>query len=71
MAALGPVGALAAAAFYQSANGAAHDESDRIIYNTDGGQLSYDADGDGGLAAIQIATLSTGMNLSADDFWVI
>ena len=71
MAALGPLGALAAAAFYQSADGAAHDASDRILYNTGGGQLSYDEDGDGGLAAIQIATLSAGLNLNADDFWVI
>ena len=71
MAALGSVGALAAAAFYQSADGNAHDGSDRITYNIVGGQLFYDADGNGSVAAIQIASLSTGLDLTADSFWII
>ena len=71
MSALGPVGALAAAAFYQSIDGSAHDGSDRILYNSQGGQLWYDADGDGSGTAIQIAELAAGLALSAANFWVI
>lgn len=71
MAALGSVGALGAQAFYQSVDGLAHDASDRIIYGAANGQLWYDADGDGSGAAIQIASLSTGLVLSEGNFWVI
>jgi Ca2+-binding RTX toxin-like protein len=68
---VGGDGALALGAFYRSAAGVAHDADDRIIYDTDSGALSYDADGTGQLAAIQYARLSSNMNLLADDFLII
>ncbi|MBP1883896.1 Ca2+-binding RTX toxin-like protein [Ensifer mexicanus] len=68
---VGGDGALALSAFYGSATGVAHDGDDRIIYDTDSGALSYDADGGGAVAAIQFAQLSTNLRLSAADFIII
>ncbi len=68
-AAIGPLGALNANAFVVGS--AAADASDRIIYNNLTGQLYYDADGNGAGAAIQFATLSPGLSLTASDFQVI
>ena len=62
-------GVLSAGAFHIGA--AAADASDRIIYNAATGALSFDADGLGGAAQIQFATLSTGLLLTAADFVVI
>ena len=70
-ASVGGDGALALGAFHRSAAGVAHDADDRIIYDTDSGALSYDADGAGQDAAIQFARLSTNLNLSAADFIII
>ncbi|CAN5403618.1 pre-peptidase C-terminal domain-containing protein [soil metagenome] len=69
--AVGGNGALALGAFYKSAAGVAHDADDRILYDTDSGALSYDADGAGEIAAIQYARLSPNLNLSAADFVII
>jgi Ca2+-binding RTX toxin-like protein len=66
---VGAPGVLAANAFYAGA--AAHDADDRIMYYANTGQVFYDADGDGGGAAIQIATLSTGLSLTNADFLII
>jgi serralysin len=51
----------------------AHDGNDRIIYDTRTGRLFYDADGDqvGGVAAIQIATLSGHPAIDAGDLMVV
>jgi Ca2+-binding RTX toxin-like protein len=68
---LGDDGALAFGAFNKSAAGVANSDDDRIIYDTDDGTLSYDADGSGEIAAIQFAQLSANLNLSADDFIII
>ena len=65
------IGALAAAKFWASAQGVAHDASDRIIYNKSTGVLSYDADGNGKGAAIQFALLENHAPLNIGDFIVI
>jgi Ca2+-binding RTX toxin-like protein len=67
--ALGNAGALNAAAFHLGT--AAHDASDRIVYNKATGVLSYDADGTGASAAVQFAVLSNKAVVSASDFLVI
>ncbi|HEV2815915.1 MAG TPA: M10 family metallopeptidase C-terminal domain-containing protein [Allosphingosinicella sp.] len=62
-------GALSAGAFVTGTQ--AGDADDRIIYNSATGQLFFDADGNGAGAAVQFATLSTGLSLAASDFTVI
>lgn len=64
-------GALAAAKFWASASGNAHDANDRITYSTSTGQLFYDNDGTGAHAKVLIATLTTHPTLSAADILVI
>ena len=49
---------------------AAHDSTDRLIYNDKTGVLTYDSDGSGSGAAIEIATLSNKGTLASTDFWV-
>lgn len=63
-------GVLAAANFRASASGSAADANDFILYDTDGGLLSYDGDASGPGQAVQIALLGTGLALSAADFVV-
>jgi len=59
------------ARFWASSTGAAHDASDRVLYNTTTGQLYYDADGNGGGAAQLIATLTNSPAIAATDIAVI
>jgi Ca2+-binding RTX toxin-like protein len=66
---LGGLGTLNAGAFVVGA--AAGDVNDRIVYNNATGQLFYDADGSGAGAAVQFATLSSGLALTASDFLVL
>ena len=47
---------------------AAADSDDRLIYNVNTGALFYDADGSGGGAAVQVATLSNKYSLNWTDF---
>ncbi|WP_164760147.1 calcium-binding protein, partial [Mesorhizobium sp. M5C.F.Ca.IN.020.29.1.1] len=61
-------GALTSAAFFAGA--AAHDSSDRIIYNNSTGALSFDSDGIGGAVQTQFVTLSPGLSLTAAAFFV-
>jgi serralysin len=51
--------------------GAAHDSSDRVIYDSSTGTLFYDPDGIGTAGAIKFAQLSSGLRLSADDFLIV
>ncbi|ATF17521.1 M10 family metallopeptidase C-terminal domain-containing protein [Phaeobacter gallaeciensis] len=67
----GETGVLDFAAFHSSGTGTALDAADRILYNSANGALSYDADGQGGVDAIQFAQLQSGLQLTADDFVII
>ena len=59
------------ARFWASADGVAHDASDRVIYNTSNGELWYDADGNGSGGAEVIATLAGAPALVATDLEVV
>jgi len=65
----GWTGTMSSSAFY--AGEAAHDSTDRIIYNSNTGALSYDPDGTGSAAAVQFAELSTGLTLTYQDFQIV
>lgn len=67
--ALTATGTLAAAAFHIGT--AAADASDRVIYNTSTGALSYDKDGAGGTAAVQFATVAHGLAMTNADFFIV
>ena len=49
----------------------AHDADDRIIYNNKIGAIFYDADGNAAGAAVQFATVSNNLKLTADDFFIV
>jgi len=68
---LGADGAFVAgdARFY--IGGSAHDADDRLIYDSVGGILYYDADGTGATAAVQVAVLSGQPTLAATDIMVV
>lgn len=68
--ALTAVGTLATASFCKSTAGVARDATDRIIYDTDSGALSYDADGNAAGAATQFAMLAPNLALTNTDFVV-
>lgn len=62
-------GKLSSAAFWTGAK--AHDSTDRIVYDSAKGNLYYDGDGTGTGAPVQIAKLSTGLRMMADDFHIV
>lgn len=62
-------GALTAAEFHIGVGAA--DLSDRIIYNSATGALIYDANGSGAGGAVQFATLTAGLALTAADVLVV
>ena len=63
------VGTLAVNQFRVGAK--ALDANDYVIYNKTTGMLSYDSDGNGVTAAIQIATIGTGLALTNADIVMI
>ena len=66
------VGAMSTDAFWSGAGvNAAHDSTDRLIYNTTTGVLWYDRDGTGSSAAVQVATLTGTPTLVFSDFQII
>lgn len=60
---------LAESAFKDIGTGAI-DADDRILYDSNTGALSYDADGDGGGAAVTFAVIDNKVALSAGDFFI-
>ena len=64
------VGTLAASAFAANLTGQATGAAKRILYETDTGKLFFDADGVGGAARVQFATISVGLTLTSADFVV-
>jgi Ca2+-binding RTX toxin-like protein len=66
---LGAAGVLADEAFSSDPNLVTGET--RIIYDTETGSLSYDADGSGALLAIQFATLGESLNITSDNFVVL
>lgn len=65
-------GALNTAQFLASSTGKAAATNDYILYNTSTGALFYDADGSGtSSTAIQFATLSPNLAMTAQDFVVV
>lgn len=62
-------GRLNASAFYTGS--AAHDATDRVIYNAATGALYYDADGTGAASAQQFVQLAAGLSLNQNDFYVV
>ncbi|OZB19801.1 MAG: hypothetical protein B7X55_02395 [Rhodobacterales bacterium 34-62-10] len=63
-------GRLASTAFAANPGGSATDAQDRIIYETDTGRLSFDADGSGAGAQVHFATLSPNLILTSEDVFV-
>ncbi len=63
-------GALSASFFAANTAGVAVDANDYLVYDSDGGQLYYDFDGNGAGAAVLIARLQPGAALTAADFWI-
>ena len=64
-------GAMSSSAFASNDTGLAGDSTDRIIYNSATGALNYDADGAGGVDAVQFAQLEGGPLLTNNDFFII
>lgn len=62
-------GGLSSSAFYTGT--AAHDATDRIVYDKASGALYFDADGTGSGAAVQFAQLTAGTAVTYADFSII
>ena len=71
MTALGAAGTLASGAFVRNTSGLAQDASDRIIYESDTGNLYYDSNGNAAGGSVLIGVLGTNLLLTHDDFSII
>jgi Ca2+-binding RTX toxin-like protein len=69
--ALAATGVMASGAFRVNTTGLAQDSSDRIIYETDTGELYYDANGNAAGGGVLFAKLDPGLALTNADFVVI
>jgi Ca2+-binding RTX toxin-like protein len=58
--------------FWSNTTGLAHDTTDRLIYNTTTGELSYDSNGSakGGAVIIEVLGTATHPALAVQDIWV-
>ncbi len=66
---LGPEGRLKSWTFWTGT--AAHDATDRVIYDRAHGVLYYDPDGTGAAAQVAVAKLSAGLKMTYADFHVV
>jgi Ca2+-binding RTX toxin-like protein len=66
-----PNGVLAAAGFASNPAGQATTAAHRIVYDTDSGELYFDADGNGAGARVQFAQLASGLAMTFADILVI
>lgn len=57
--------------FWSNTTGVAHDATDRLIYNSNSGELFYDNDGNGAGSSILIELLAAAPALNAIDIWVV
>lgn len=64
-----PAGTLAASRFFIGSS--AVDSNDRIIYDSTNGDLFFDSNGSRSGGAVQIASLDSGLGLTAADFDVV
>jgi Ca2+-binding RTX toxin-like protein len=65
------VGVLTAAQFAANASGTATDADDRIIYETDTGNLFYDTNGNAAGGSTLFATLTAGLGITNADFFIV
>ncbi|PPD47638.1 MAG: calcium-binding protein, partial [Methylobacter sp.] len=57
--------------FEANATGLASTAGARLVYNTGTGELAYDSDGSGAVAAIVLEVLSAAPTLAANDIWLV
>lgn len=69
--ALAATGTLSAGAFVRNTTGLAQDASDRLIYESDTGELYYDSNGNAAGGSVLIAVLNPNLLLTNLDFTVI
>jgi Ca2+-binding RTX toxin-like protein len=63
-------GTLAASAFARNTSGNAADATDRVIYESDTGNLYFDRDGTGAATKVHFATIGTNLAVTNADFFV-
>ncbi len=64
-------GALAGVRFVANLSGRATTDNHRIIYETDTGNLFFDADGTGATTRVRFAVLDAGLSITAAEFFVV